>query len=494
MARTAPIEATDTEAQDWLARDHAMVIGTERRVEGGGGCLDVISPRDGAVVTSLPVAGPSDVADAVHAARNAFDGDWPWTPIGRRQEILRSFASLVEDRGDVLARIEAIDSGKAVNHVRTNDLPVALDSLEVFGAMARLRAGDARVLADGATIEHQVVEPVGVVAEILPWNGPIWTGVQQIAGIVAAGSTAVLKPSEYGAMPLVYLMDLLLEAGLPPGVINMIYGGPETGASLVSDPRLDLISLTGGTRTGAAIMQAASSNVTRISLELGGKNPAIILGDADIEAAAAWGAIGAFSNSGQICVSASRFLVVEPVYDEFIERLAERARATVVGDPLDSDSHVGSLVDVAAADRAWRYIDGGHDGRIVAGGRPYTDPVRGGGAYVPPTVIADVAPDSELACDEVFGPIAAVIRVRDVDHAVALANDSAYGLSAGVFTRDIATAWSVSRRLRSGEVYINRWFSPGVLEAPVEGQKRSGFGASGASKYQHVKTLFFAGA
>lgn len=494
MSIVAPLGISHKELRTWLDRDHGMVIGGERRLEGGGGRIDVVSPRDGQTVASLPGAGPSDVADAVSAARAASDGDWPSTPVARRQEILRSFAALIRDHADVLAGLEAIDSGKAVAHVRSNDLPVALDALEVFGSMARLRSGEARVLADGQTVEHQLVEPVGVVAEILPWNGPIWTGVQQIAGIVAAGSTAVLKPSEHGAMPLVYLMDLLHEAGLPPGVINMVHGGPDVGARLVADPRLDLISLTGGTRTGAAVMQAAAANVTRVSLELGGKNPMLVLADADLDAAATWGAIGAFSNAGQICVSASRFLVIESVVEEFVERLAARARSTVVGDPLDPASQVGSLVNSAAADRAWRYIEGGHDGRIVAGGRPYTDRIRAGGAFVPPTVIADVDPNSELACDEVFGPIAAVIPVRDADHAIALANSSAYGLSAGVFTRDIGAAWSVSRRLRSGEVYINRWFSPGVLEAPVEGQKRSGFGAAGAAKYQHVKSLFFAGA
>ncbi len=484
--------ATEQSALEaWLGSAHPMVIGEQRRA-GGGAALEVISPRDGKVVGKLPVAGPGDVADAVAVARRTYDeGTWASTPVPRRQDILRRFARLVEDRGDVLAGLEAIDSGKSVAHVRSNDLPVALDALEMSGAAARLRAGEARILGDGATIEHQLVEPIGVVAEILPWNGPIWTGVQQIAGIVASGSTAVLKPSEHGAMPLAYLVDLLEEAGLPPGVINVVYGGPETGAALVGDGRLDLISLTGGTRTGAAVMRAAAPNVTRLSLELGGKNPCIVLRDADLDGAAFWGSIGAFSNAGQICVSASRFLVEDSVFDRFVDRLVERANATVVGDPLDPASQVGCLVNEAAATRVWRYIESGHGGSVVAGGERYTDPIRAKGAFVPPTVIADVASDSDLACDEVFGPVAAVIRVRDVDHAVELANSSAYGLSAGVFTRDLASAWSVGRRLRAGEVYVNRWFSPGVLEAPVEGQKRSGFGAAGTAKYQHTKTLIF---
>jgi acyl-CoA reductase-like NAD-dependent aldehyde dehydrogenase len=491
MVTEVPL-APDTAALDaWLASPHPLVIGGERRVAGVAD-FQVISPRDGRVVGVLPVAGPGDVADAVAAARRTFDeGAWPSTPIPRRQDVLRRFARLVEDRADVLAGLEAIDSGKSLAHTRSNDLPVALDALETAGIAARLRAGDARVLGDGLTIEHQLVEPIGVVAEILPWNGPIWTGVQQIAGIVASGSTAVLKPSEHGAMPLAYMVDLLEEAGLPPGVINVVYGGPETGAALVGDGRLDLISLTGGTRTGAAVMQAAAPNVTRLSLELGGKNPCIVLRDADLDAAAFWGSIGAFSNSGQICVSASRFLVEDAVFDQFVDRLVDRANATVVGDPLDPDSQVGCLVNEVAASRVWRYIESEHGGTVVAGGQRYTDPVRARGAFVPPTVIADVSSDSDLACDEVFGPVAAVIRVRDVDHAVELANSSAYGLSAGVFTRDLASAWSVGRRLRAGEVYVNRWFSPGVLEAPVEGQKRSGFGAAGAAKYQHTKTLIF---
>jgi acyl-CoA reductase-like NAD-dependent aldehyde dehydrogenase len=490
MALATAVVLGDAEIRTWLGEDHPLVIGGERRPSRSAS-MPVISPRDGASIGELPIAEATDVRDAVEAARRTHDGGWPATPVGRRQEILRRFARAIEDRADFLAGLEAIDSGKAVRHVRSNDIPIALDALDLAVAAVRLRAGDSRVLSDGATIEHQVIESVGVVAEILPWNGPIWTGVQQIAGIVASGSTAVLKPSEHGAMPLAYLVDLLEEAGLPPGVINVVYGGPSVGEQLVSDDRLDLVSLTGGTRTGAAVMRAAAPNVTRLSLELGGKNPCIVLGDADLDAAAMWGSIGAFSNAGQICVSASRFLVVESVFDDFVERLAERANSIVVGDPLDPDSEVGCLVNDEAAARVWRYVDGEHGGTTVAGGVRYIDPVRSRGAFVPPTVIAGVASDSDLACDEVFGPVAAVLRVRDLDHAVELANSSAYGLSAGVFTRDLSAAWSVGRRLRAGEVYVNRWFSPGVIEAPVEGQKRSGFGVAGAAKYQHTKTLIF---
>jgi acyl-CoA reductase-like NAD-dependent aldehyde dehydrogenase len=460
---------------------------------GDGATSDVISPRDGSVIARLAESGAVDVDGALAAARRAADGPWRFSSPRERAALLLRLGELIEAAGDELAGIEALDSGKPVGHVRTNDLPIALESIEFFAAQARTAQAPAYALADADGIHHPLVDPIGVVAELLPWNGPIWTGVQRLAAIVATGSTVVLKPSELGALPIARLAELTVEAGFPAGVVNVVYGGPQTGEALVVDPRVDLVSLTGGTRTGARVMELAARSIKQLSLELGGKNPFIVLADADVDQAAFWARLGGFANAGQICISASRFLVAREVYDEFVEKFAAQAAEVNVGDPLDGGSDVGTVITSTAADRVWDYVERTKQvGRLVAGGERFGgDDARAHGAFVPPTIFADVPATADAMRDEIFGPLGVVTPIDGLQHAVELANDSVYGLSAGVFTRDLDAAWTLSRALRAGEVYVNRWFSPGVLEAPVEGYNRSGVGRGGPQKYQRVKHVFF---
>jgi acyl-CoA reductase-like NAD-dependent aldehyde dehydrogenase len=253
-----------------------------------------------------------------------------------------------------------------------------------------------------------------------------------------------------------------------------------------------MISLTGGIDTGSRILERAAPTVKRVSLELGGKNPNVVFADADLDQATFWSALGAFGNTGQICVCGSRILIERPIYDEFVGRLTAAAEGFVVGDPLEPATQLGPVIAASHGAKVWQYIEVGRsEGQIVTGGAPYADPLRSAGAYIPPTIIADVAPSCRVATEEIFGPVVALMPFDTLDEAVAIANSTSYGLSAGLFTRDLDRAWTMARRLDAGQVYVNQWFSPGVLEAPGHGFKRSGYGGVGIEKYSQAKQVFF---
>jgi betaine-aldehyde dehydrogenase len=369
---------------------------------------------------------------------------------------------------------------------------MSLDALEFFAGRAIALRGSAAVMPDNAVIHHQIVEPLGVVAEILPWNGPLWTGVQRMAAILAAGNAAIMKPAQLASLSFARLAQILLEADLPPGAVGVLTGpGSTVGEALVEDPRVDLISLTGGIESGARVLAHAASSVKRVSLELGGKNPNIIFADADFDLTAMWTTIGAFSNTGQVCVCGSRALVERPIYERMVEELARRAEAMVVGDPLDPKTELGPVIGRGHAAKVWDYIEiGKKESRLVTGGVPYTDAVRSKGCYIPPTIFADAAPTCRIAREEIFGPVLTVIPFDTLDEAIRISNDTSYGLSSGVFTCDLDKAWTVSRRLKAGQVYVNTWFGP-VLEEPAQGYKQSGYGGVGIEKYMQAKNVFF---
>ncbi len=454
-----------------------------------------ISPRDNRAVARIAQASAADVASAVAAARRAFDeGPWGRTTAKERGVYLLRIAGLIEKHADELAFLESVDAGKPISSVHYSDIPISLDSLQFFAGRARMTRGVAAEMADRAVIHHEFIEPMGVVAEILPWNGPLWTGVQRLAAILAAGNAAIVKPAQMASLTFMRLAQLLLEADLPPGAVNVVAGsGSVVGAALVSNPGVDMISLTGGIETGSQILAAAAPTVKRVSLELGGKNPNLVFADASLDQAVFWSALGAFGNTGQICVCGSRILVQRPVYEEFAARLAAAAAAMVVGDPLDPSTQLGPVIAQSHAAKVWEYIGiARHEGRITTGGAPYTDPVRAAGAYVPPTVVVDVTPTCRVATEEIFGPVVTLLPFDTLDEALSIANDTTnYGLSAGLFTASVDTAWAVARRLKAGQVYVNQWFSPGVLEAPGHGYRRSGYGGVGIEKYTQRKEVFF---
>ena len=497
-APVAPGQATDfpgDERWSWISPEpYPLLIGGQLVQARDGNAFPSISPRDNRAIARIAQAGHADVTAAVDAARLAFDeGPWGRSTAKDRGAALLRIADLIERHADELAFLESVDAGKPISSVHYSDLPISLDSLRWFAGASRLTRGGAAEMADPAVIHHEFVQPLGVVAEILPWNGPLWTGVQRMAAILAAGNAAIIKPAQLASLTFARLAQLLAEADLPPGAVNVVTGsGGVVGEALVDDPRVDMISLTGGIETGSRILERAAPTVKRVSLELGGKNPNLVFADADLEQATFWSALGAFGNTGQICVCGSRILVERPIYDEFVARLTAAAEGFVVGDPLDPATQLGPVIAASHAAKVWEYVAIGRtEGRIVTGGEAYTDTLRSRGAFVPPTIIADVSPSCRVATEEIFGPVVALLPFDTLDEAVAVANATSYGLSAGLFTRHLDRAWTVARRLDAGQVYVNQWFSPGVLEAPGKGFKRSGYGGVGLEKYSQSKHVFF---
>jgi aldehyde dehydrogenase (NAD+) len=473
---------------------YRLLIGGRLVPARDGAVFPSISPRDNQPVARIAQAGAADVADAVAAARTAFDdGPWGRTSAKDRAAALLRIADLIEAHADELAFLETIDAGKPISAVHYSDLAISLDSLRFFGGRARLTRGAAAEMPDPAVVHHELIEPLGVVAEILPWNGPLWTGVQRMAAILAAGNAAIIKPAQMASLTFMRLAELLLEADLPAGAVNVVAGpGGTVGDALVEHPGVDLVSVTGGIETGARVLATAAAQVKRISLELGGKNPNIVFADADLDTAIFWSALGAFGNTGQICVCGSRILVERPFVERFTEALVARAEAMKVGEPLDPETELGPVIAASHGAKVWDYIEiGRREASLVTGGTPYTDPVRSQGAYIPPTIFVDASPSCRIAREEIFGPVVAIVPFDTEAEAIAIANDTTYGLSGGLFTRDLDRAWRVARRMKAGQVYINQWFSPGVLEAPSHGYKQSGYGGVGIEKYQQAKNVFF---
>ena len=421
------------------------------------------------------------------------EGPWGRTTARDRGAALLRIATLIEQHADELAFFETIDAGKPISSVHYSDLSISLDSLRYFAGRARVSPGTTEQMPDPAVIHHEFIEPMGVVVEILPWNGPLWTGVQRVAAILAAGNAAIVKPAQLASLTFMRVAQLLLEADLPPGVVNVLAGpGGIVGDALVVDPRVDMISLTGGIETGTQVLEKAASTVKRVSLEMGGKNPNLVFADANLETAVFWSALGAFGNTGQICVCGSRILVERPIHDRFVAALVAKAQSMNVGEPLDPETELGPVIAASHAAKVWDYIEiGRREATLLTGGERYTDPVRSKGAYIPPTIFAEATPTCRIAREEIFGPVVAIVPFDTETEALAIANDTSYGLSSGVFTRDLDRAWRVTRGLKAGQVYVNTWFSPGVLEAPGHGYKQSGYGGVGIEKYSQSKQAFF---
>ncbi|MEU1280202.1 aldehyde dehydrogenase family protein [Streptomyces sp. NPDC005805] len=460
-----------------------------------GGRREVVNPYDASVVTTVDEADAEDVDRAVRAARRAFDdGEWAGAPTRRRADLLRRVHDLLLRDKEEIARTETLDTGKTLTEARIDVEDVA-NTFRYFGELAGKDGG--RVVDVGPDVLSRVVyEPIGVCALVAPWNYPLLQASWKVAPALAAGNTFVLKPSEVTPLTTIAMIRLIEEAGAPPGVANLVLGsGATVGAALTNHPEVDLVSFTGGLATGRTIMAGAADGPKNIALELGGKNPNVVFADADFDAAVDNALNAAFLHSGQVCSAGSRLIVEDSLHDRFVDALARGAAAIRLGDGMAEGTESGPLSSAEHRAKVEALIAVGREegARLVTGGERPTDPALARGYFLRPTVFADCDRSMRIVQEEVFGPVVTVERFRTEDEAVALANDTRYGLAGGVWTSDASRAQRVARRLRHGTVWIND-FHPYVPQAEWGGFGHSGvgreLGPTGLREYQEAKHIY----
>ena len=473
-----------------------LYIGGTWRAATGGGTREIRCPADGTLVATVAEATADDTSAAVAAARTAFDtGPWPHTTERERAELLFRVADIIERDAKEFARAESLDTGKRLVESEY-DMADIVGCFRYYAGIGGTEAG--RVVDTGRldAISRIVHEPIGVCALITPWNYPLLQGSWKVAPALLAGNTFVLKPSELTPSTGVLLMQALHEAGLPDGVANLILGAaPVAGAPLADDPRVDLVSFTGGVATGTRIAAAAAATVKRVALELGGKNPNVVFADADYETALDFALTAVFLHSGQVCSAGARLVIEESLHDRFVDELVERAEQIVLGGPFDADAQTGPLVSAAHRDKVDAYVRAGvADGAVLrCGGRAPDDPALAEGFYYLPTVLDGCHSGMSVVHEESFGPVLTVETFTAEDEAVRIANDTEYGLAGGVWTQDAGKAQRVAGRLRHGTVWIND-FHPYVPQAEWGGYGRSGvgreLGPTGLDEYRETKHIW----
>jgi aldehyde dehydrogenase (NAD+) len=452
-----------------------------------------INPATAEVICEVAEADAADVELAVKAARKAFATKAPWRRMAasERGRLLNKLADLIEKNADELARLESLDNGKPYGVAKAADLPLTIACYRYYAGWADKIQGKT-IPIDGDYLCYTRHEPVGVVAQIIPWNFPLLMQAWKLGPALAAGNTVVMKPAEQTPLTALRVSELIQEAGFPDGVVNMLPGyGPTAGAALTRHMDVDKVAFTGSTEVGRIIMEeAARSNLKRVTLELGGKSPNVVFADADMDQAIEGAHFALFFNQGQCCCAGSRTFVEESAYDEFVERSAARAKKRRVGDPFSPRTEQGPQVDETQFDKVMGYIDAGkRDGaRLVAGGGRSGDV----GYFIEPTVFADVQDNMTIATEEIFGPVMSIIKFKTIDEVVERANQTIYGLAAAVWTRDIGKAYSIANNVRAGTVWVNCY---DVLQAaaPFGGFKQSGLGRElgeyGLQQYTEVKTV-----
>jgi len=440
-----------------------------------GGRFDSINPANREVIASMSAADQSDVDKAVASARRAFrSGRWSRLAPRERMEILYRFAALIEEHTEQLAVLDTLDMGKPVSDMLDVDIPSVVETIRFMAEYVDKMEGS--VTSTEADVMHFVLrEPIGVIGAISPWNYPLLMAVWKVAPALAAGNTVVLKPAEQAPLSCLKLAELFVEAGGPPGVLNVVNGvGEITGKALALHNDVDKVTFTGSTEVGKLMLQyAGQSNMKRVSLECGGKSPQIFLADtADIGKAVAAAYHGIFANMGEVCNAGSRLLVERPIYDEFVARfIAEGKEAYVPGDPLDPATNLGPLVTDEAQQRVMSYIEAGRqEGATLQFGGDSPDI---NGAYVNPTLFSDVSNDMRIAREEIFGPVASILPFTGMDEGIAIANDTIYGLAAGIWTSDLNRAHRMIREVEAGIIWVN-CFDEGDMTQPFGGYKQSG--------------------
>jgi aldehyde dehydrogenase (NAD+) len=474
---------------------HPYADGSCKQMLIGGKWVDAVSgkrfesrnPATGELLATVAEGEAEDINRAVAAARQAFEGPWSRFKPFERQQVLLRLADLVERYFDELSSLDTLDMGAPISRTRGTRLRV-LGMLRYYAGQATSIHGETiENSLPGEIFSYTLKEPVGVVGAIIPWNGPLGASIWKIGPALATGCTVVLKPAEEAPLTPLRLGELVLEAGVPPGVVNIVPGYGETaGAALAAHPDVDKVAFTGSHVTGQSIIRASAGNLKRVSLELGGKSPDIVFADADIDAAVPGAAMAVFANSGQICSAGTRLFVEQRLYDEFVDRVASFGKGLRVGNGLDPETQIGPLVSEQQLDRVTGYLSLGRQegARAVAGGERLTEGPLAQGYFVPPTVFADVRDDMRIAREEIFGPVLSAIPFADMDDLIARANSTMFGLGSGVWTRDVGKAHRLAKSIRAGSVWVNCYqaMDPAV---PFGGYKMSGYGRE--SGLQHVE-------
>ncbi|XP_057536671.1 aldehyde dehydrogenase family 2 member C4-like isoform X1 [Amaranthus tricolor] len=457
-----------------------------------GKTFETIDPRNGEAVAKVAEGDKEDVDLAVKAARQAFDhGPWPRMSGHARGRIMLKLAELVEQHAEELAALDTIDGGKLYSWGKTLDIPGAASNIRYYAGAADKIHGDTLKMSRDLQ-GYTLLEPVGVVGHIIPWNFPTNMFFMKVAPSLAVGCTMVVKPAEQTPLSALFYAHLSKLAGIPDGVINVITGfGPTAGAAIASHMDIDKLSFTGSTEVGRLVMQAAAtSNLKQVSLELGGKSPVLIFDDADVDVAADLALRGIVYNKGEICVAGSRVFVQEGIHDAVVKKLAEKAKNWVVGDPFDPTVNQGPQVDKKQFDKILSYIEHGkrEGANLLCGGNRHGEK----GYFIQPTIFTEVEDHMLIAREEIFGPVMSLMKFKTIEEAIARANDTQYGLAAGIVTKNIDIANTVSRSIRAGVIWINCYFAFD-LDCPYGGYKMSGFGRDlgmqALYKYTHVKAV-----
>jgi aldehyde dehydrogenase (NAD+) len=471
-----------------------LIIDGTRADASDGGTIDVMNPSTGGVLATIAKATPADVDKAVGAAHRALDSKaWGGIAPAERGRILTRIAARIRERAEELATLESQDNGKPLGQAR-NDVAVAARYFEFYAGIADKIMGNTIPLPAGL-LDYTVREPIGVSAQIVPWNYPIQIGARGIAPALAAGCAVVVKPSSEAPMTALRLGEIGIECGLPPGALNIIPGsGSEAGAALASHPDINQLTFTGSVEVGVAVAKMAAENVVPVVMELGGKSPNVVFADADMDLTVKMVANAIFQNAGQTCSAGSRLLVERTAHAALVDRLSEHAARMRVG-PGTDDPDMGPIISRRQLETIERYVAIGRDegATVVAGGERPRELAASGGYYFRPTVLDRVAPDMRVAQEEIFGPVLSVIEFDDIEEAAAIANRSQYGLIAGVWTRDINKALTLASRIKAGQIYINTYGAGGGVELPFGGYKKSGYGREkgleALASYTQVKNV-----
>ena len=480
MATALKIVPPEDRVTSFVSRKHKMLINGKWVDSASGKTFPTYNPATGEVMAQVAEGDREDIDRAVRAARNAFDnGPWPQLTTSERGRLMWKLADLLEENLEEFAELESLDNGKPLKIARVADIPLAVDLLRYMAGWATKIEGNTIPIsvpyAPGAKfLAYTLREPVGVVGQIIPWNFPLLMAAWKLGPALATGCTVVLKPAEQTPLTALRLGELIQEAGIPDGVVNIVPGYGETaGAALSAHPDVDKVAFTGSTEVGKLILQAAAGNLKKVSLELGGKSPNVVFADVDLDAAIGGAASAIFFNHGQCCCAGSRLYVEKKIFDKVVDGVAEHASKIKVGSGFDDSTDMGPLVSKEQLDRVCNYLESGFSegAKAVVGGAKLGD----SGYFVKPTVLVDTKENMKVVQEEIFGPVVAAIPFEDPAEVVAKANNSAYGLAAGVWTRDIQKANRIAAQLRAGTVWINCY---NIFDAalPFGGYKQSGWG------------------